>query len=293
MTRIRILFALIGESFRLGPQFTRNRGHPEAVEAQLEACRSHVDFFNHLRQLDQETCCEVDVSIDTRTTPYDDALRATYEGAGVKVLRANFVPDSQHTTNVHSYVDMCLDGIDALNEDVDDANVYDTYDMIAFIRIDLFLKDAMKDHFHPTRMMSRITFASITWLPDHKINGHLPRVVDMMAFVPRRYYGTLRGRAFLLDHASWWFLVTHANLSNDDIGLLVDTYHDSDSHKDWNPLYYIVNRPRTNHWRSPGVTFDRDSLDPKPTDTSHLDILRRDRDEAHTPKGRIYFSVMG
>ena len=29
--------------------------------------------------------------------------------------------------------------------------------------------------------------------------------------------------------------------------MMLNTYHDSDSWKDWNPIYYIVNRPENNH----------------------------------------------
>ena len=29
---------------------------------------------------------------------------------------------------------------------------------------------------------------------------------------------------------------------------MLDTYHDSDSYKDYNPLYYMVGRPQTEEW---------------------------------------------
>jgi hypothetical protein len=39
----------------------------------------------------------------------------------------------------------------------------------------------------------------------------------------------------------------------------VNTYHDSDTRKDWNPLYTIANRLRTEEMASdPNLTFPRD-----------------------------------
>ena len=29
---------------------------------------------------------------------------------------------------------------------------------------------------------------------------------------------------------------------------MINTFHDSDSQKDWNPLYYMVNREQTQNW---------------------------------------------
>jgi hypothetical protein len=37
-----------------------------------------------------------------------------------------------------------------------------------------------------------------------------------------------------------------------NISYFVNTYHDSDSEKDWNPLYKIANRPESKIWYSEG-----------------------------------------
>jgi hypothetical protein len=38
---------------------------------------------------------------------------------------------------------------------------------------------------------------------------------------------------------------------------MINTYHDSDSEKDFNPLYYIVNRAQSTVWHSEGLLFDK------------------------------------
>jgi len=39
--------------------------------------------------------------------------------------------------------------------------------------------------------------------------------------------------------------------------VMINTYHDSDSQKDFNPLYYIVNRPENNVWHSENEIFTK------------------------------------
>ena len=42
-----------------------------------------------------------------------------------------------------------------------------------------------------------------------------------------------------------------------DLDTMINTYHDSDSAKDYNPLYYIVNRPENKIHHSEGVFFNK------------------------------------
>jgi len=67
-----------------------------------------------------------------------------------------------------------------------------------------------------------------------------------MTFVPRKYFKYLGYIHWTPDgHHQWYDLITHAKLKYDDLDTMINTYHDSDSAKDFNPLYYIVNRPET------------------------------------------------
>ena len=38
---------------------------------------------------------------------------------------------------------------------------------------------------------------------------------------------------------------------------MINTFHDSDSQKDFNPLYYIVNRPQNTVWHDNEYIFDK------------------------------------
>ena len=105
------------------------------------------------------------------------------------------------------------------------------------MRIDLFLKDKFSEIFNPTS--DKILFPSICFEPHHKCDIH-PRVNDMMMFIPKKYFYLIN--KITLNHGSWYDLITLYNLKYDDLDMMLDTYHDSDSAKDFNPIYYIVNR---------------------------------------------------
>jgi hypothetical protein len=76
-----------------------------------------------------------------------------------------------------------------------------------------------------------------------------------MLFIPSKYY-------YLKDkinvyHNTWETLIEENDLTYDDIDTMINTYHDSDSEKDYNPFYYIVNRPSTDEWYTKGEIFDK------------------------------------
>ncbi len=46
--------------------------------------------------------------------------------------------------------------------------------------------------------------------------------------------------------------VNMADILYNDVSFILDTYHDSDSQKDINPIYRISNRPESDIWYSEG-----------------------------------------
>jgi hypothetical protein len=106
--------------------------------------------------------------------------------------------------------------------------------------------------FDPT--INMILFPTILWKKDCKINGH-PHVNDMMTFIPKKYYNYLKNMN--IGHGLWCELVTTTDLTYDDMDTIIHTYHDGDSYKDINPLYYIVNRAETRYFHSKGFIFDK------------------------------------
>ena len=47
------------------------------------------------------------------------------------------------------------------------------------------------------------------------------------------------------------------NLTYDDVGAYVDTLHDADSAKDFNPLYFLANRRVNPEWHDRGKIFNK------------------------------------
>ena len=61
---------------------------------------------------------------------------------------------------------------------------------------------------------------------------------------------------FQLNHNSWHNLIVHHKLTYEDLDMMLNTYHDSDSAKDFNPIYYIVNRNVNNTHKTKEI-FDK------------------------------------
>lgn len=168
------------------------------------------------------------VSINSYTTQYNNDLNNIYKD----VLYDNVYYENLLGQN--KLIHNCLDRINI-----------DDFDFILCMRIDLFLKDKFMEIFNPDS--DKILFPSICFEPFHKVGNH-PRVSDMMMFVSKKYLTLFKEKKFNLDHHTWYQLIEHHNLNYNDLDMMLNTYHDSDSAKDYNPIYYIVNRPEnSNH----------------------------------------------
>lgn len=230
------LILFLGESFRLGCQGTRNRGDPISYTEQIKACNSHISFINNIHAYNN---ADIKVYISTYTTQYDSKLLDIYK----KYLIGYTIYDK-------------LLGLQKLFRDtIQKVNLnYDlNYDFILYIRVDLFLKDYFTTIFNP--YMKEISYPSICFIPHHKINEH-PRVNDTMLFIPNKYFKYLN--ILSIYHDSWFKAMSY--LTYHDLGTMLYTYHDSDSEKDYNPIYYIVNRPQTDKFHSEGLIFNKFNL---------------------------------
>lgn len=126
------------------------------------------------------------------------------------------------------------------------------YDFVMVLRIDIYLKEQFLETCNPNE--NCILFPSICFLPHHICRRH-PRINDMMLFIPKKYYRYIPH--LRMNHDCWAHLMEHTDLTYDDLDTMVHTYHDSDSAKDYNPLYYIVNRPQCTHWHSKDHIFEK------------------------------------
>jgi hypothetical protein len=62
----------MGESFRSGSQNSRIRGMDESYDEQIQACKTHIKFIEHLQ-------LNIDVCISSYTTKFDDELLQIYK----------------------------------------------------------------------------------------------------------------------------------------------------------------------------------------------------------------------
>jgi hypothetical protein len=215
------LLLLYGESFRLGGQCNRNTGSEQSYEEQIRAAHTHLNFISHLKKQN----IHIEVSINSYTTPYNEHLARVYKD----VLRDKIFYNQLigQTALIHT----CIDRLDIQE-----------YDFILCMRIDLYLKDTFVEIFNPHS--NTIMFPSICFEPYHKSGIH-PRVNDMMIYIPKRLLEKFNKTKVSLTHETWHDLIEYHHLNYHDLDMMLDTYHDSDSAKDYNPIYYIVNRPQS------------------------------------------------
>ena len=231
------LFIFLGESFRLGGQHSRCIGTSESVSEQLKASTSHIELINYL---ENKYNILIHISLNSYSTQYDDELIEIYtQGPRNNLISATF----------HEKPPFGLNNlwIDALN-DIE----YDNYISITYFRIDLLLHNTFFSLYNP--FWDKIMFPSICFIPHHVYNGD-PRVSDVMLFVPAKYYNIIKN--IKLCHESWHILVTEFNLTYEDLNTMLFTFHDSDTAKDYNPIYTIINRPNTTIWHTTDYLFDK------------------------------------
>lgn len=230
------LILLIGESFREGGQYSRLRDTEIGKNTQFIATESHVNFIKKLNEFGIET----NVIINTYETKYENELKSWYNKNIIKILI------NDELIGIKNLVNNALKSIETNN-----------YDFIIVIRIDLFLKEQFVTNIINKINCNKILFPFITWTKDCEYNN-CPRVADTILFIPKKYfYLTREEKQIYLSHDAWYLNKINYGLSSSDMDVMIYTFHDSDSSKDFNPLYYMVSRSETNNWFSdPNVIFD-------------------------------------
>ena len=229
---MKSLIIIIGESFRLGEQGTRVRGVPVSFDPQINACNTHIKFLDNLKN---KFDCDSSVYISTYNTQYNGNLLNVYN----KYLKGHIIYDEP--------IGLTKLFKNSINNNKDNLH---NYNFVFYFRIDLFLKDHFIDTFNPN--WNNIMFPTICWKRDSIYNGK-PRVNDMMLYVPNKFFDHLENMP--ICHESWYIFYNNLNIDDNDMDVMINTYHDSDSQKDLNPLYYIVNRPESTIWHSENEIF--------------------------------------
>jgi len=229
---MRGLLIFMGESFRTGGQGSRIRGEIASLHEQELASYSHIDFIKYLKK---EKNIDTEVFVTTYHTRYDKRIKKIYN---------NYLVGN-------GFFDRPM-GLNALYRETMNKVKKERYEFIFMIRVDLFLKPYF---FKKFEIWDKIMYPCICWTlhnKDHMFKS-FPRVNDMMLYIPKKFFNC----KVRICHESWYFLkIQNRKLKNSDIGVIIKTFHDSDSQKDWNPLYRIVNRPQSKNWYSKGQEFN-------------------------------------
>jgi hypothetical protein len=231
----KCLVLFIGESFRDGFQHSREKDTEKGYNTQKIASESHIKFIENLKNKNIDT----DVIINTYDTKYEVELEEWYK---------NYLID--YISN------QSLIGIEKLinNAITKNRKYINNYDFVYVCRIDLCLKDYFIEKFNPE--WNKIYFSNITWRECYKTINNEPRIADVMMFIPNPYFYLFNLNIYL-NHDAWFTYKTDYNLTNNDMDFMIDTYHDSDTFKDFNPLYYMVSRPENQKWHSENYLIDR------------------------------------
>ena len=219
------LFLLRGESFREGGQFSRVIGSENFVTDQMEAAHTHKKLISKL----QSEGNIIHVALDTVSTSYDKLLMDVYGD----IESYNF--KSKHDMSQYYGVQKALDNIEYLFKQND-------YDFLVISRNDLFLRDEFINLFNVND--EDIKFPCVCWYENRKLNSGLPRVVDTFLFIPKQFLGlrkTFRVQGFKDGHDLLELWVK--SYSNLRYSFYINTYHDSNTIHDWNPLYKMIGRP--------------------------------------------------
>jgi hypothetical protein len=223
-----------GESFRLGCQNNRNTGSSESYDEQIKAAYSHIFFIKDLNSKD----VNIDVYISSYKNKFTDDLIRVYKDI---LIGYDIYKDLIGCKNL-------------IHNSIKKISI-EKYDFLLFMRIDIFLKNKFIEIFDHN--WDKIMWPTICFKPYHKCGIH-PRVNDMMCFFPKKYFKYLEYLYFNPSgHYQWAYFIENTDLKYDSLDTMINTYHDSDSFKDFNPLYYIVNRPETSIHHNKEDLFDK------------------------------------
>jgi len=233
----KVLIIFLGESYRLGGQHNRNKGSTKSYDAQILAYQSHIEFIKNLKLKHN---INTDIYISTYNTKYNEDTLKIYNE--LNIIGYDFYKNLQ---GLHGLFHKTVKKVKDINN----------YNFICYIRIDLQLKPALSEIFNPN--WETIRFPMVHYIGRESIHGH-PQISDTMLFLPKKYYKYIRNiKLYHPEHHAWLYLMTQTDLTIYDLDTMLNTYHDSDSAKDWNPLYYIVNRCQNKSFHSVDHIFDK------------------------------------
>lgn len=226
------LIIICGESFRGGGQWNRILDTDQSYITQKLASDSHINFCISLKE-------KFNISINILLSTYKTKYEKDYE-SWYNLIDTKFKYFSSTQVNNRSDLGKLA---------IHDVNI-DLYDWILFIRPDLKLKNYFWEIFDP--FCQELLYPYRLWILWHTLDNGFCNVNDTMLFIPKRLYHILKQGGVQLYHDGLSNYINKYNLLYSDFNFMIPTLHDSDSSKDYNPLYTMVSRPENKYWYSYG-----------------------------------------
>ena len=167
---MKLLLLLVGSCFRDGGQDSKLVDTDRSYLAQKNAFESHNLLIKYLNNDN----IDVDIIINTYKTKYENDLKNWYSHSLKQILINDQLIGLENLVN---------NALNKFNECYS-YNVYDYYDGILILRLDLFLKNEFFINFDP--YSEKILFPFISWKHSFKVNN-CPRVSDTLMFIPKKY----------------------------------------------------------------------------------------------------------
>jgi len=236
----KCLLLLYGESFRDGGQSSRTIDTERSYKFQKAASTSHMNFINYLKEKHN---IYTDVIINTYNTKYENDFKSWYKD-NLKIYNSN-----KELIGFNNLVNNIIKKV------ITEYKI-DEYEFIILTRCDIYLKPEFHKIFNP--FWGKIMFASQEWTYYNcgYIDDGQPRVNHTIKFIPKKYFNLLNN-TISADHDSWSYYKKYHNLKDDDMDFILNAFHDADSYKDFNPLYYMVSRPENQTWHDRTEIIDK------------------------------------
>ena len=252
---MRCLMLLYGQPFREGKAgfYKPEETDPERLIRQARATKTHLDFFEHLKNT-------FNISIDT--------VLCTYKAKNLYDLlhkKYNFLEDKDKNHIIDPKKTSRFLMINTVTQHIKKLlktpNIYNTYDFIFALRIDVALKPYFLKCFDPYEQKIKMCFpvvfpvVDITELPvaktahklisdpdeEKKRYSYNVRAGDIMFFFPKKLYKKVQ--SFKAHHTALDFLLKNKGLQRHEIDFYIHTRHNVNTSLSWNPLFWLTDRP--------------------------------------------------
>jgi len=234
----KLMMIIAGEAFRDGGQHSRKRDTDFGYAQQKIATETHIQLIEKLKN----EGVDIDLYIESYTSKYSQDLIKWYSKC---IDKDNIYYQFHNQLFKDGRSELCTKCIRKYN--------IDKYDAIFIIRPDMYLKPYFLKIFN-------IEYDKITY-PNRILWRHNEITVnDMMLYIPKKFISLLQIATIKLLHRAIPQYTQTPNFKINDFGFMIPTIHDSDSEKDYNPMYWLISRINTKNWKFYGYEVDTDNI---------------------------------